>query len=123
MADLDRVEAGKRQNRGGGAEGRKPARQPGNQNHENEPGRHEAESRKYAALPASGQHAEVDAEFVRFGPWECLINSEDPVEALPGDPLLLLHYLLTDHRDLGHWPAPRQQPEPEEPKKKRSEEH
>ena len=88
------------------------------QKHENEPGRHEAESRKYAALPASGQHAEVDAEFVRFGPWECLINSEDPVEALPGDPLLLLHYLLTDHRDLGHWPAPRQQPETEEPKKK-----
>ena len=54
--------------------------------HEDEAGQHEAEAGEEAAELAAAQAAEVDAELVRLGAGEHLVDGEQLLEALLGDP-------------------------------------
>ena len=65
--------------------------------------------------PAAAQHAEVDAELVRLGPRQHLVDGERLRELLVVEPAELVDALAPDHRDLRRRPAPREQAEAQEP--------
>src|SRR6185369_7450374 len=88
-------------------EGREPE-------HEQEAGEHEAEPGEEPAELATAQAAEVDAELVRLGTGEDLVDGELALEALLADPPFLIDALALDHRDLRRRPAPGEAAELEE---------
>ena len=89
--------------------------------HEQEARQHEAEAGEEAAEPAAAQAPEVDAELVRLGTGEDLVDGELALEGLLGDPPLLVDALALDHRDLRRRPAPGQAAEPEKASEDRAE--
>ena len=74
--------------------------------HQDEAGQHEAEAGEEAAELAAAEASEVDAELVRLGTGEDLKDGEGLLEALLGDPSLLVDALVLDHRDLRRRAAP-----------------
>ena len=70
-------------------------------------------ARKPAEL-AAAHPAEVDAELVRLGPGQHLVDGERLLEGLLGDPALLVDALALDHRDLRRRPAPGERAELQE---------
>ena len=75
--------------------------QGGDDKDEEEPREHEPEAGQQPAEPAAAEHPEVDGELVRLGPGQDLVDGQQSVEALAGDPPLLVDELLPEHRDLG----------------------
>ena len=74
--------------------------------HQDEAGQHEPQSGEEAAELATAQPTEVDAELVRLGTGQHLVDGECLLEGLLGDPSLLVHTLVLDHRDLGCGASP-----------------
>ena len=82
--------------------------------HQDEAGEHEAEAGEEAAQLAPSEAAEVDAELVGLGSRQHLIDGEELLEGVLGDPVLLVDALVLDHRDLRRRPAPGEQAELQE---------
>ncbi len=82
--------------------------------HEDEARQHESEPGTEVAELAASQAAEVDAELVRLGAGEHLIDGEQLLEGLLVDPAFFIDALALYHRDLRRWPAPGEQAELEE---------
>ena len=74
--------------------------------HQDEAGQHEPEAREEAAELAASEPAEVDAQLVRLGPGEHLVDGQRLLEGVLVDPALLVDALALDHRDLRSGPAP-----------------
>src|ERR671911_520682 len=94
--------------------------QDGQRQHQDKAGQHEAEPREEAAELATTNPAEVDAQLVRLGPREYLIDGKRLLERLLVDPVLLVDALTLDHRDLRRRSTPREPPEPQEPQEDRA---
>jgi len=88
--------------------------EPGEEKHQGEARQHEAESGEHAAPAAAGEHAEVDAEFVRFGAGQHLVDGEEAFEMGGRDPFFLGDEFLSDHVDLGDGSAPGEEAEAQE---------
>ena len=87
---------------------------PGQHQHQQESREQEAEAGQEASDPASGQHAEVDAQLLGFGARKDLVHRQRAVESLGADPLLVVHQFPSQHRDLRDRSAPRQAAKAEE---------
>src|SRR6202011_4892856 len=68
--------------------------------HENESRQHEPESGDETTQLAATQPAEVDAQLVRLGPRKHLVYGENLLKGVLRDPMLFVHALALDHRDL-----------------------
>ena len=80
-----------------------------------EPRQHEPKPRQQPAPAAPRDHAQVDAQFVRFGSRQHLHHGKEAVEARRFDPAFLLDQGLTNHRDLRHRAAERLNTKSQEP--------
>jgi len=82
--------------------------------HQQEAGQHEADLRKQATYLAASYPAEINAQLVRLGAGQHLVDGQRLLEGLLVDPVLLVDALALDHRDLRRRAAPGERPELQE---------
>ena len=87
---------------------------PAQDEHENQAGEHESQAGEQTPDATPGAHAEVHAQLAGLGTGKDLVDREDGIELVGRDPVLLVHQLAAEHRDLGDRPAPGQQAEAQE---------
>ena len=88
--------------------------------HQQEAGQHEAKPGEERAELASPDAAEVDAQLVRLGAWQHLIDGERPRERLLVDPALLVDALRLIIAIWAAGPAPGERAELQEPNEDRA---
>src|SRR5215218_4427398 len=82
--------------------------------HQQEAGQHEPEPGQERSALAAPDPTEVDAQLVRLGAWQYLIDGEGLRERLLVDPALLLDALALDHGDLSGRATPSERAELQE---------
>ncbi len=93
---------------------------PRQQEHQHEPRQHEPEPGQHPAPAPSRQHAEVDAQLMRFRARQHLIDREQPFEVPRGNPLFLHDEFLPDHLDLCDRSAPGERAKTQKPQEQLS---
>src|SRR4051795_8007221 len=87
--------------------------------HEDETGQHESEPSEETTELSAAKPPKVDAQLVSLGSGEHLVDGEQLLEGLLGDPVLLVDALALDHRDLCCRAAPCEEAELQEPNEDR----
>ena len=93
--------------------------EPSGQHHQDQPGQHETKPGKQPANPPARDHAEMDAQLMRFGARQDLHDSEQVIEPRGVDPALLFNERLPQHGDLRDRPTKSQRAKPQEFRKQR----
>ncbi len=79
--------------------------QPARNHHQRQTRQHESQPCQQSADASARHHAQMDAQFMRFGSGQHLQHRQQPVEACRRDPALFLDQRLAHHRNLRNRPA------------------